>query len=89
MDLENHWEDLICPIDVNDWYGSGTFDEAKAQNFMVVFEKCDQAKETAGRTGIKCLSEQEINEWLVYKYIMTLTNEVQFKEHNFEEHTRI
>ena len=56
---------------------------------MVVLEKCDQAKETTGRTGIKCLSEQEINEWLVYKYIMTLTNEVQFKEHNFEEHTRI
>ena len=36
VDLENHWEDLICPIDVNDWYGSGTFDEANAQNFMVV-----------------------------------------------------
>ena len=56
---------------------------------MVVLEKCDQAKETTGRTGIKCLSEQEINEWLVYKYIMTLTNEVHFIQHHFEEHTRM
>ena len=56
-DLENHWEDLLCPIDANDWYGSGNYDSSSVKNFMVVFEKCDQAKETEGSTGLICLTD--------------------------------
>ena len=26
FDLENHWRDMICPIDVNDIYSSGNYD---------------------------------------------------------------
>ena len=49
-----------------------------AETFMVIFEKCDQALETAGRTGIKCLSDKKIDDWLDYKFILTFTNEVHF-----------
>ena len=57
-DLNSHWEELLCPVDMNDLYGNGNYDSSTAKNVMVVFEKCDQAKETAGRTGVECLPEK-------------------------------
>ena len=52
MDLENHWRDMICPFDVDEMYGSGNYDASEAENVMVVFEKCDQAK-----VSIPCAKE--------------------------------
>ena len=49
---------------------------------MVVFEKCNN--ETRALKGLEqCKSETEIAEWMVYKYIITLTNEAQFIQHKF------
>ena len=73
-DLKNHWNDMLCPVDVKDFYGNGNFDSTVANNLMVVFENCNQAKETAGKTGVRCKSEDLIVEWMKYKYITTLTN---------------
>ena len=43
---------------------------------MVVFEKCDPSVST-------CWKEDEINEWLTFKYIITFTNEKRFVQHKF------
>ena len=38
---------------------------------MIVFEKCDRTKRT-------CKSEEEIEEWMTFKYIFTLDNHKKF-----------
>ena len=43
---------------------------------MAVFEKCDPAKSL-------CLAEEKINEWLSWKYLVTVTNEKHFVQHKF------
>ena len=35
---------MICPIDVDEMYGSGNYDTTEAENLMVVFEKCNPDK---------------------------------------------
>lgn len=46
----------------------GNFNTNIAANLMAVFEKCD-------RTVRKCKTEAEIEDWMTFKYILTLTNE--------------
>ena len=43
----------------------GNYDTSSLRNFMIVFEKCDPEKR-------KCKSDQEITDWLEYKYIYTI-----------------
>ena len=51
---------------------------------MVVFEKCDsKAKPNY------CKSDEEINKWLQFKYIVLLENEKKFIQHEFEFSKRI
>ena len=45
---------------------------------MLVFEKCDPEKR-------RCKSEQEIDEWLEFKYIMVIENTKTFIPHLFDE----
>lgn len=47
---------------------------------MIVFEKCDNKTST-----VPCKSDDEINEWLFEKYILTLTNQKKFVQHKFED----
>ena len=42
---------------------------------MVIFEKCDSTNSTQ---EFECWEEGKINEWLAFKYIITLTNEKRF-----------
>ena len=58
----------------------GDYDTNKASNLMVVFEKCDILKRPPGQ---KCKSETEIEEWMAFKYIVTLENERKFISHKF------
>ena len=48
----------------------GNYNTDRAQNFMIVFEKCNS--EVLGRA---CKDDKDINEWLKFKYIIALENE--------------
>ena len=88
-DLTNHWEDLICPEDPNEWYSSGNFDSTIAENIMIVFSTCNQTMETKAKTGVVCKTKTEINDWMRFKYFITLTNEKKFIQHKFGRDERI
>ncbi len=51
----------------------GDYNSDIAQNLMVVFERCDTKAE-----GNNCKTNNEIDEWLLGKYIFTLENEKTF-----------
>lgn len=51
----------------------GNYDTASAANLMIVFEKCDRTKPKN-----TCKSEEEIEEWMTFKYIYTLDNQEKF-----------
>ena len=56
--------------DVKLW---GNYDSTTARNIMVVFERCNA---TTNKDG--CKSEQEIDDWMSFKYILTYVNEKKF-----------
>lgn len=49
-----------------------------ANNLMVVFEKCDKKVR-------ECKSDQEIQDWLVFKYMLVLENSKRFIPHEFKD----
>ena len=56
----------------------GNFNTNMASNLMVVFEKCDPTQRS-------CKSEEEIEKWMRFKYILILLNEKLFIQHEFGE----
>ena len=48
---------------------------------MITFERCKNGTDSA----ITCKSDKEINDWLVGKYILTLSNQKKFVQHKFED----
>ena len=59
----------------------GSYKTDKSSNLMIVFEKCDPALRST------CKDETEIQEWLLFKYIVTLENERKFHQTSFGEET--
>ena len=49
---------------------------------MVVFEKCDITKRPE---GAKCKTEEEIEAWMAFKYILLCNNDARFIQHKFGE----
>ena len=66
---------MRCIKNLDDLKIWGNYDTDKTSNLMVVFEKCDTAKRPPGS---KCKDETQIEEWMQFKYIITLENEVKF-----------
>ena len=58
----------------------GNYNTDKANNIMIVFEKCNS--EALGRA---CKTDDEINDWLRFKYIVALENERFFVQDKFDE----
>ena len=54
----------------------GNYDSNVANNLMIVFEKCDS-------TVRACKTDQEITDWLVFKYIILFENSRRFIPHQF------
>lgn len=52
----------------------GNYDSKMANNLMIVFEKCDKEVRT-------CKTDQEITDWLVFKYIILFENSRRFIPH--------
>ena len=76
---------MRCVEDQNELYTHGNYNTPNAGNFMIVFEKCDETK----TPEIKCANDTEINEWMVFKYIITLENHKKFKSHMFGDQTTL
>ena len=49
----------------------GNFNSKGASNLMVVFERCDPGQRI-------CKSDEEINEWMSFKYLVVIDNEQKF-----------
>ena len=73
---------LLCPKDLDDIEIKGNYDTEVAVNLMIVFEKCDPVLRV--KSGLKCKTEKQIEEWLLFKYILIIENSIQFVEHKFE-----
>lgn len=71
---------MRCLADYKELSMFGDYDTDKAANLMVVFEKCDLTKRAPGE---KCKSEKQIEDWMLYKYIVLLENEAKFIQHKF------
>ena len=56
----------------------GHYDSIKTANLMLVFEKCDSDKRA-------CKSENQIDDWLEFKYIMVIENTKSLIPHLFDE----
>ena len=57
----------------------GNFDSSAAANVMVVLEKCDNKT-----SPITCKSDDEIDAFLAFKYILLLHNERKFIQYRFD-----
>ena len=73
---------MRCIKNLDDLQIWGNYDTDTTSNLMVVFEKCDITKRPP---GAKCKDEGQIEEWMQFKYILTLENEVKFIQHLFGE----
>ena len=73
---------LLCPKDLDDIQIKGNYDTSEGSNLMIVFEKCDPV--LRAKAGLKCKTENQIEEWLQFKYILIIENGIQFVEHKFE-----
>ena len=83
--LETYAQNMRCVEDQNELYTHGNYNTPNAGNFMIVFEKCDETK----TPEIKCANDTVINEWMVFKYIITLENHKKFKSHMFGDQTTL
>ena len=53
---------------------TGSYETDIGGTLMVVFERCDPANPKA-----KCRSESEIDDWLMYRWIVVLENRREFQ----------
>lgn len=49
---------------------------------MIVFEKCDREKVLP---PIQCASQEEITQWMEFRYILTVENQKRFIQHKFKK----
>lgn len=75
----------MCVKNLNDMTVRGTFDSNEASLFTIAFERCDPTK----MGGPRCQSEEDIDSWMMGKYIVTAMNEIKFISHEFDEEEKI
>ena len=64
---------MRCLNNTDDYHIYGNYDSAHTKNLLLVFEKCDNS--TSNNT---CKSPQEIDDWILEKYFVVLTNQRHF-----------
>ena len=72
-DIKIYGPKMKCLENTDDVKLWGNYDSTTARNIMVVFERCNA---TTNKDG--CKSEQEIDDWMSFKYILTYVNEKKF-----------
>ena len=68
---------LKNPSDLVLW---GNYDLPSAANLVLTFEKCDPQK-----SEVECKSDEEITEWLEFKYLVGIWNSKNFVQHRFDD----
>ena len=76
-DFEIYGQKMLCPIKPIDLFGN--FDSDASQNLMVAFVTCEPSETQT------CKTQDEIEQWLKFKYIVVLENEKRFITHKFDE----
>ena len=56
----------------------GHYDAGQAQNLLIVFERCDPAL-------TKCKSEEQVEAWFKFRYILTIQNRKSFIQYQFDD----
>ena len=56
----------------------GNFDAPSGDNLVIAFEMC-----TPEKSQVPCKSEEEVREWMFYKYIAIFINQKLFISHKF------
>ena len=80
-EISKFWSEFKCIADVSDLKVNGNFDTSVANQLMIVFEKCDKKRSPQ----INCASETSIEQWMKFRYILTVENTKQFIQHEFED----
>jgi len=78
-DLFHYTNKLKC-IDEDIFAIQGSYNSYKASNLMVVFERCDKQTQHTHQ----CHDSQEIDDWLEFKFLVTLENEQRFIANQFD-----
>ena len=64
-------------LDKQDFELLGNYDTNQASNFMIAFVKCDNDLRD------DCKTEEQIDEWMKFKYMFVLENSRRFIPHQF------
>ena len=72
---------MICAAVPDEVFVQGNFNTPNADSLMIVFEKCDQAK----NPEITCETEENISKYMSGMYMFTISNEKKFIQYNFGE----
>jgi len=67
----------------------GDYNSAVVRNFVIQFEKCDQAARLKKGIMRPCKSDKEILKWLRQKYILTYTNQRRFVIEEYQNERKI
>mmetsp|Transcript_832 Transcript_832/g.1260 ORF Transcript_832/g.1260 Transcript_832/m.1260 type:complete len:148 (-) Transcript_832:1058-1501(-) len=81
-DLQAYMTRMRCVIDEDKPLMSihGDWNTARLANLMVVFEMCDPKK-----SYVSCKSDEEIKQWMTFKYFLIMANSNRFIKHGFGE----
>ena len=71
-DLSFYYRKMKCLDETQGTEIFGSYNTDKASNLMIVFEKCNRKKQTY------CKSDEEIDKWLEFKYLVALENQKIF-----------
>ena len=71
---------MKCATNLEDLILYGDYDQETARNLAIVFEKCNN-----DTSEVPCKSQEEFKDWMLEKYIVTLTNEKTFQTFQFDE----
>ena len=58
----------------------GNYDSSRTSNLVIVFEKCDPRT-----SSVPCKSEEEIEDWMYFKYLVVFSNQKKFQSHKFSD----
>ena len=72
---------MKCLKDLGEYTAFGNYDTPKAENLMIVFEKCDPKV-----SKITCKTNEEIDQWMFSKFFVLFTNKREFKSYLFDQH---
>ena len=72
---------MYCPVEKINLQGN--YNSAKAATFVITIVKCDP------KIRSTCKSDEEINEWLIGKYLITIENTWTFYQNKYSDKEKL